>query len=159
MKQTFGDNFANYVMNQAQNGDIIPSAIPLEGKILIIKIQQKKEKDEDQTLETPGVREQITKALIDSRKQLLSQSYAAVAMSEAKIENFLARKVIENPNELSGARPAPSAKPADEAANANTGSAETGNSNANAGNNAAANASPAANTGNASNAAEKEEKK
>jgi parvulin-like peptidyl-prolyl isomerase len=159
MKQTFGDGFANYVMNQAQNGDIIPQAIPLEGKILIIKIQQKKEKDEDQTLETPGVREQITKALIDSRKQLLSQSYAAVAMSEAKIENFLARKVIENPNELSGARPAPSTKPSEEASNSNTGVADSGNSNLNTGNSAASNSSPEANTGSASNSSDKEEKK
>ena len=155
MKQTFGQGFAEYVMNQAQNGDIIPQAIPLEGRILILKIQQKKEKDEDQTLETPGVREQITKALIDSRKQLLSESYAAVAMSEAKIENFLARKVIENPNELSGARPAP-VNPAEgvEPANENAGTSEANTSNANAveGNGSGANTE-------ANSAANKEEEK
>lgn len=106
MKQAFGQDFADFVMNEMQNGDIVPRPIPFEGKILIVKLQEKKEKDEDQTLETPGVREKITKFLIDSRKQLLSQSYAAVAMNEAKIENFLAQKVVNNPNELSGARPA-----------------------------------------------------
>ena len=106
MKQSFGQGFADFVMNKMQNGDIVPQPIPFEGKILIVKLQEKKEKDEDQTLETPGVREKITKFLIDSRKQLLSQSYAAVAMNEAKIENFLAQKVVNNPNELSGARPA-----------------------------------------------------
>lgn len=151
MRQTFGANFADYVMNQAQSGDIVPQAIPLEGKILILKVQQKKEKDEDQTLETPGVREQITKALIDSRKQLLSESYAAVAMSEATIENYLARKVIENPNELSGARPAPQAQPANaapEAGNANL----TGGSDANS--NAAAEGGES-NTNSSSNAGEK----
>ncbi|CAN5684110.1 hypothetical protein BH24ACI2_BH24ACI2_15990 [soil metagenome] len=106
MKQAFGQGFADYVMNKMQNGDIVPQPIPFEGKILIVKLQEKKEKDEEQTLETPGVREKITKFLIDARKQLLSQSYAAVAMNEAKIENFLAQKVVNNPNELSGARPA-----------------------------------------------------
>ena len=29
------------------------------------------------------------------------------AMNEARIENYLAKKVVDNPNELSGARPAP----------------------------------------------------
>lgn len=151
MRQTFGQGFADYVMKQAQNGDIIPQAIPLEGRVLILKVQQKKEQDEDQTLETPGVREQITKALIDSRKQLLSESYAAVAMSEANIQNYLAKKVIENPNELSGARPAPTAGASNAntaPANANTGGTES-NSNVPA---SEANAEPSANTGN-SNAA------
>ena len=106
MKQAFGQGFADYVMNKMQNGDVVPQPIPFEGKILIVKLQEKKEKDEEQTLESPGVRENITKFLIDSRKKLLSQSYAAVAMNEAKIENFLAQKVVNNPNELSGARPA-----------------------------------------------------
>lgn len=106
MKQAFGQGFADYVMNKMQNGDIVPQPIPFEGKILIVKLQEKKEKDEEQTLESPGVREKITKFLIEARKQLLSQSYAAVAMNEAKIENFLAQKVVNNPNELSGARPA-----------------------------------------------------
>lgn len=128
MKQAFGPVFADFVMNKMQTGEIFPQAIVFEGKILIIKLQDKKLKDEDQTLETPGVREKITKALIDSRKQLLSQSYAAVAMSDAKIRNLLAEKVIENPNELSGARPAATSKP---------GSESNENSNSNASNSAA----------------------
>ena len=44
--------------------------------------------------------------LVNNRKQLLAASYQAIAMNEAKIENFLAKKVVDNPNELSGARPA-----------------------------------------------------
>lgn len=146
MKQTFGQGFADYVMNKAKNGDIIPTAIPLEGRLLIIKIQQKKEKDEEQTLETPGVRAQINKALIDSRKQLLTDSYAAVAMNEAKVENFLARKVIENPNELSGARPAPEAS----AANSNSGGSNTAENTS--GSNAGASNSSDSNSGSNSNA-------
>ncbi|REJ78975.1 MAG: hypothetical protein DWQ47_05895 [Acidobacteria bacterium] len=125
MRQVFPQGLAEYVMNEAENGDIVPQAIPFEGRILILKVQQKKLKDEDQTLETQGVREQITKALIDSRKQLLSESYAAVAMSDAKIENFLARKVIDNPNELSGARPAPQGEPANTNSGSNANTAES----------------------------------
>lgn len=124
MKQAFGQGFADYVMTKMQNGQIVPQAIPFQGKILIVKLQRKQETDEDRTLESPGVREDITKFLIDARKQLLSQSYAATAMNEAKIENYLAEKVVNNPNELSGARPAPVNTPA---ANANTSNANVGN--------------------------------
>ena len=41
-------------------------------------------------------------------------------MNEAKIDNLLAKKVVDNPNELSGARPA-------SAANSNTNGAANGN--------------------------------
>jgi peptidyl-prolyl cis-trans isomerase SurA len=136
MRQVFSPEFADFVMTKMQNGQIIPQAIPFQGKILIIKLQRKQETDEERTLNTPGVREEITKFLIDSRKQLLSQSYAATAMNEAKIENFLAQKVISNPNELSGARPASATTPAANA-NANTNTAVNAN---------AANGSPSVNT-------------
>lgn len=106
MKQTFGTGFADFVMTKMQVGQVVPQAIPLQGKILILKLQSRLEKDEDQTLESPKVRPQIIEYLMNQRKELLKQSYAAIAMNEAKIENYLAKKVVENPNELSGARPA-----------------------------------------------------
>ncbi len=150
MKQVFGQQFADFVMTKMNNGDIVPQAIPFQGKILIIKLQRKQETDEERTLETPGVREEITKYLTDARKQLLSQSYAAVAMEEADIKNFLAQKVVENPNELSGARPAPVNTPAvantntavsnANASNLTTNTNSTANANANAANKANANA-------------------
>ncbi|MFL6467481.1 MAG: SurA N-terminal domain-containing protein [Pyrinomonadaceae bacterium] len=106
MKQAFPQGFAEYVMTKMQNGQIFQQLIPFEGRYLIIKLQRKQETDEDRTLETPGVRQEITDFLINSRKQLLAASYQAISMNEAKIENFLAKKVVTNPNELSGARPA-----------------------------------------------------
>lgn len=106
MKQTFGPAVTDYIMNKMQNGQILPQAVPLEGRILIIKLQRKQETDEDLTLDSPGVRQRVTELLINGRKSLLWQSYAAIAINEAKIENYLARNVVENPNELSGARPA-----------------------------------------------------
>ena len=101
----------------------------IAGRFFIFKLQERNEKEESLTLESPGVRGQITDSLVKARKQLLSTSYAAIAMDEAKIENYLARKVVENPNELSGARPASTGKEGEKkAANTNTES----NSNANA---------------------------
>lgn len=118
------------------------------GKFYILKLQERSEKDENLTLESPGIRQQVTDSLINERKRLLAASYQAIATNEAKIENFLAKKVVESPNELSGARPASAATPV---VNTNTNSAVNTNSaaNTNANTNANAVASPAANTGRA----------
>jgi parvulin-like peptidyl-prolyl isomerase len=128
MKQAFGQAFSDYVMAKMQNGQIFPQLVPFEGRYVIVKLQRKQERDEDRTLETPGVRQEITDYLINSRKQLLAASYQAVAMNEAKIENFLAKKVVSNPNELSGARPAVSPTAATSNTNAAVSNANVSNS-------------------------------
>jgi len=111
LKQVFGAQVAELIMTRMQNGQVFPSPLSFEGKLLIVKLQRKQEKDEDRTLETPGVKQEIADVLVNNRKRLLTASYQAIALSEAKVENFLAKKVVENPNELSGARPAPVATP------------------------------------------------
>ncbi len=138
LKQTFPPQVAATLMNEKfPIGNILPT--PIQGKFFILKLQERSLKDENLTLESPGVREKVIQQLIGARKQLLSQSYAAIAMNEAKVENFLAQKVVANPNELSGARPAG----ADDAgANANTNTNSTANTNANANTNS--NMKPAA---------------
>jgi hypothetical protein len=80
------------------------------------------------TLESPGIRQQVTDSLINARKQLLVQSYSAIAMNEAKIVNNLAQKVVANPNELSGARPASADTPKPES-NTNTAGNTAANTN------------------------------
>lgn len=121
LKKTFGDQNAAGFMNKAFEVGGITGPIAWMGKVYICKLQERNETDENLTLESPNVRQQINQMLVDNRKQLLSQSYAAIAMNEAKIENFLAKKVVENPNELSGARPAGvNTPPANAPANTNT---------------------------------------
>ncbi len=117
-----------------------------QGKYFIIKLQERSDKDEDLTLESPGIRQQVTDALINARKQLLAASYQTVAMNEAKIENFLAKKVVDNPNELSGARPAGAATPPSVNANTNANVSANGNANTNTNANVNANANTKANT-------------
>lgn len=111
-----------------------------QGKFFILKLQERSDKDENLTLESPGIRQQVTDSLINARKQLLAASYQAMAMNEAKIENFLAKKVVDNPNELSGARPAGATTPM-----ANSNSAAVTNSNANTNTNSAANSNAGTN--------------
>ena len=140
MTQAFGQAFTDAIMTKMQNGQIFPQLVPFENRYLIIKLQRKQEKDEDQTLESPGVRQQIIEYLSNARKQLLAASYQAIAINEAKIENYLAKRVSTNPNDLSGARPA---APANTAVNTNS---------ANVSNTAnTENAAPATNTNAAAN--------
>jgi len=56
-------------------------------------------------------------------------------MNEARVENYLAKKVVDNPNELSGARPAPPANAANsnQAGSVTTPTPAAENTNANAG--------------------------
>ena len=149
MKQTFPAQVVASLMNpQFEVGKIITA--PMMGKFYILKLQERSDKDEAVTLEGPGIRQQVTESLINSRKQLLAASYQAIAMSEAKIENFLAKKVVDNPNELSGARPAgaTSSNLNSNTSAANTSTASNANASpANAANKPAANepAKPAAN--------------
>ncbi len=103
---------------------------PLEGKYYFFKLVERSDKDETRTFETPGVKQEIIEALTNARKNLISQAYIAQAMNEAKIENLLIKKIVDNPNELSGARPA-STPDANANTNANSSTANA-NSNANA---------------------------
>ena len=145
LTQAFGDQTEAGLMSpQVQVGRVI--SVRAQGKLFILKVQDKTDKDEALTLESPGVRQQVIEQLGNSRKQLLAASYQSIAMNEAKIENLLAKKVVDNPNELSGARPAGASTPA--AANTATPAPANANANANATTNATAapaNAKPAAN--------------
>lgn len=132
LKQSFSPQTAAILMDsKTQIGQTINAQS--QGKFFILKLQERSDKDENLTLESPGIRQQVTNSLINARKQLLTASYQTMAMNEAKIENFLAKKVVDNPNELSGARPAGTTTPP----TANTNAAVNTNSNANGTNSAA----------------------
>ena len=83
------------------------------GRWYIFKIQEKRLQTENLTLESQGVRQQITVALTKQRKDILSAALVEVATREAKIVNNLAANMLNNPGNL-GLRPASSeaAKPA-----------------------------------------------
>jgi parvulin-like peptidyl-prolyl isomerase len=142
LKQNFPQLAVGFMSPEFTVGRVT-NVVNIGGKGYIFKLQERIEKDETLTLESPEVRPQINQLLVDNRKQLLAASFQAMAMNEAKIENFLAKKVIDNPNELSGARPAgPASTPAANTSNTNTGSA-----------NAAANTSTNSNIANSNTAA------
>ncbi|MCA1605526.1 MAG: peptidylprolyl isomerase, partial [Acidobacteria bacterium] len=75
------------------------------GKWYVFKLEEKRLQTENLTLESPGVRPQITQALIKQRSDILNAALLEVAMNEAKIVNNLAGTMINNPSNL-GLRPA-----------------------------------------------------
>lgn len=77
------------------------------GKWYVFKLAERRLQTENLTLESPGVRQQITQALIKTRKDILDAALLEVAMNEAKITNNLAGNMLSNPSNL-GLRPASS---------------------------------------------------
>lgn len=75
------------------------------GKWYVFKLEEKRLQTENLTLESPGVRPQITQALIKQRSDILNAALVEVAMNEAKIVNNLASTMLNNPSNL-GLRPA-----------------------------------------------------
>ena len=75
------------------------------GKWYVFKLEERRLQTENLTLESPGIRQQITQSLIKQRNDILTDALVKVAISEAKIENNLASGMLDNPGNL-GLRPA-----------------------------------------------------
>ena len=88
-----------------QVGDYTQPTRFSSGKWYIFKLAEKRLTTENLTLESPGVRQQITQALTNQRKQILNAALLETAMNDAKIVNHLASNMLNNPSNL-GLRPA-----------------------------------------------------
>ena len=81
--------------------------VQFSGRWYVFKLKGKHLQTENQTLETPGVRQKLTEDLRGKRQQLLNTALTEQSMYEAKIVNNMAAKMLANPNNL-GLRPASS---------------------------------------------------
>ena len=88
-----------------QTGDTTEPIRFSSGKWYVFKLAEKRLQTENLTLESPNVRQQITQALINQRKEILKAALLEVAMNEARIVNKLASTMLETPSNL-GLRPA-----------------------------------------------------
>ena len=88
-----------------QVGDTTEPVHFASGKWYVFKLEEKRLSTENLTLESPGVRQQITQALIKQRGDILNAALLEVATNEAKIVNNLAGTMLNNPSNL-GLRPA-----------------------------------------------------
>jgi len=79
--------------------------VEFNGKWYIFKLKRKQLAAENRTLESQGVRPEITEALRGQQQQVLNAALLEVALNEAKILNNLAANMLNNPSNL-GLRPA-----------------------------------------------------
>ena len=90
-----------------QEGDITEPVKDQAGRWHIFKVTGKQTETRDRTLDE--VRKEINDAILAQRKQIADAALQARARDEAKIENFLAQRMLENPNSFGVLRPVPAA--------------------------------------------------
>lgn len=88
-----------------QVGDYTQPIRFADGKWYVFKLAERRLQTENVTLESPGVREQITQGLTNQRKAILNEALLEVAMNQARVVNNLAENMLNNPGNL-GLRPA-----------------------------------------------------
>ena len=96
-------------------GDVTNPVRLDDGRYYIFKLTDKRLTTENQTLDTPGVRDKIKELLRTERSRIMSEAMRIVAMNDAKIVNSLAGDILKDPNMLGGlspAQPAAAATPA-----------------------------------------------
>ncbi|HXQ71662.1 MAG TPA: SurA N-terminal domain-containing protein [Pyrinomonadaceae bacterium] len=107
---TFPPDLVSSFLGSMQVGDYTQPTF-FGGKWYIFKLAEKRTQTENLTLESPGVRQQITQVLTNQRKQILNAALLEVAINDARIVNNLAANMLNNPGNL-GLRPAGQATPA-----------------------------------------------
>ena len=112
----FPADLVSNLFGTMQVGDYTQPTRFASGKWYIFKLAEKQLASENLTLESAGVRQQITQGLTNQHKQVLNAALLETAMNDAKIVNHLATEMLSNPGNL-GLRPA--------AANATTSSQPT----------------------------------
>jgi parvulin-like peptidyl-prolyl isomerase len=102
---SFPPELVSSLFGAMQVGDYTQPTRFASGKWYIFKLSEKRLTTENLTLESPGVRQQITQGLTNQRKQILNAALLETAINEARIINNLAVNMLNNPSNL-GLRPA-----------------------------------------------------
>ncbi|HMB28740.1 MAG TPA: hypothetical protein VKS99_11575, partial [Blastocatellia bacterium] len=92
-------------------GDVTEPIKDSGGRWHILKVTGKQTETKDRNMDDPSVRKEIQDGILAQRKQVLDTAIQARARDEAKIENFLARRMLDNPNSFGVLRPVSSANP------------------------------------------------
>lgn len=88
-------------------GDVTEPVKDSAGRWHIFKVTGKQTETRDRAQDDPSVRKEIQDAILSQRKQVVDAAIQARARDEAKIENFLAQRMLENPNSFGVLRPVP----------------------------------------------------
>jgi peptidyl-prolyl cis-trans isomerase SurA len=90
-------------------GDLYGPLKDGRGRWHIFKLTQKRTDSRQLTLDDPDVKKRISDFILNQRRSLLNAALLTRARDEAKIENVLAQRTIENPNSFGVLRPVPAA--------------------------------------------------
>jgi parvulin-like peptidyl-prolyl isomerase len=90
-------------------GDVTEPIKDSAGRWHIFKVTARQAETRERTMDDPSVRKEISDAILAQRKQVLDAAIQARARDEAKIENYLAQRMLENPNNFGILRPVPAA--------------------------------------------------
>jgi peptidyl-prolyl cis-trans isomerase SurA len=86
-------------------GDVTEPLKDTENRWHILKVTNKQTETRERKQDDPDVRKEIQDGILAQRKQVLDTAIQARARDEAKIENFLARRMLDNPNSFGVLRP------------------------------------------------------
>ncbi|MBO0859916.1 MAG: SurA N-terminal domain-containing protein [Chloracidobacterium sp.] len=86
-------------------GNVTEPIKDASGRWHILKVTGKQTETRDRKLDDPNVRKEIQDGILSQRKQVLDAAIQARARDEAKIENFLARRMVDQPNSFGVLRP------------------------------------------------------
>jgi len=103
-----GDRF----YDKMQPGDVTEPMKDSAGRWHIFKVTGKQTEARDRSLDDPSVRKEIQDAILEKRRQVLDLAVKARARDEAKIENFQAQRMLDNPNNYGVLRSGPGASAA-----------------------------------------------
>lgn len=101
----FPPELISSLFGSMQVGDYTQPTRFSSGKWYVFKLAEKRLANENLTLESAGVRQQITQGLTNQRKAILNAALLETAINEARIVNHLAANMLNNPGNL-GLRPA-----------------------------------------------------
>lgn len=92
-----------------KEGDITEPIKDSAGRWHIFKLTGKQTETRDRTLDDQGVRKEISDAILSQRKQVVAAALQARSREETKVVNFLAQRMLDNPNSFGVLRPVPAA--------------------------------------------------
>jgi peptidyl-prolyl cis-trans isomerase SurA len=90
-----------------KEGDITEPIKDSASRWHILKLTAKQTETRDRTLDDQSVRKEISDAILAQRKQIVAAALQAKVRDEAEIENYLAGKMLDNPNSFGVLRPVP----------------------------------------------------
>ncbi len=90
---------------QMREGDITPPVQGSKGLWYIFKLTAKRTQEEKLTLDSPQIKAQVSQRLLQQRKSILGSALQTTAMNQIRTENFLAQRILQNPDTFGSLRP------------------------------------------------------